>query len=123
MTQSDAYSPFRGHAQDDPWFSLVEGLDPRVPVTDTLTAAQATAMACAAYVLPPDDRRFRILRTGPQHQIRDWVRWLASAYDDHDAQLRRLALRLACTQAVTQDRPAPWMLKQATRLYHGSLIY
>lgn len=123
MTQSDAYSLYHPHAQDDPWFALIEGLDPRVPVIDILTAAQATAMACATYVLPPDERRVRILPTGPERYIRDWVRWLANTYDDHDAQLRRLALRLACMQGVAQSRTPAWIIKQAVRLHNGSLIY
>ena len=118
MTTADAYS-LSATQEPDLWFALIEGLDPRVTVTHIVTAAQETAMACAAYTMGPDSRRIRVFLSPQQSQVAHWVRWLTDTTDEHNARMRRLALRLACTRCVQYGLPAHGILKDAQGLHRG----
>ena len=98
------------------WWAGVPGLDPAYAAPTPLMGAQASAMACAAYVLDahlPDDSRFA---NSPSKLTEKFFDWLAGSPDDYDAYLRRLALRLACD---ISGIPADKVLAGAKGLHGG----
>jgi hypothetical protein len=123
MTELDLTAALPQPGRDaDLWFALVPGLDPRVHVPDLVTAAQYTVIACAGYALPPDPRRVRFT-PGPEKLMARWQEWLTATHNDHDASLRRLALRTACTRSMAYHLPSGNILKEAVRFYRGSIHY
>lgn len=97
-----------------PWTGVC-GLDPAMPVTDWATAAQCTAMACAAHVFGNAAGYAEKLFSRKGSPARQWADWLLSAVSDEDAARRRLALRLACEHSEALN--AGDILEDAATLY------